>query len=96
MLEELRAQIGPSNVVAIAAGEPVGGDGNWWAVEPQPQAGRWATALLFLLHAQMLALHASLARGKAPDDPFPAGEVNRVVRGVVIHPYAAHPYATKG
>jgi tagatose-6-phosphate ketose/aldose isomerase len=40
-----------------------------------------------ILFAQTLALAASLAEGLTPDNPFPGGEVNRVVQGVVIHPY---------
>jgi tagatose-6-phosphate ketose/aldose isomerase len=27
----------------------------------------------------------SLARGCTPDNPFPTGEVNRVVQGVTVH-----------
>lgn len=38
-----------------------------------------------MLLAQTLALAASLDHGMTPDNPFPGGEVNRVVQGVVIH-----------
>ena len=38
--------------------------------------------------AQLLTLQASLARGLGSDNPFPAGEVNRVVQGVTVHPLA--------
>ena len=37
------------------------------------------------IRAQAIALRASLAHGLTPDDPFPDGEVNRVVQGVTIH-----------
>lgn len=43
-------------------------------------------ALPFALCAQLLGLHFSLALGRTPDNPFPAGQVNRVVQGVTIHP----------
>ena len=43
-------------------------------------------ALPYLIFAQYLALFTSLERGKTPDNPFPSGEVNRVVQGVTIHP----------
>ena len=39
------------------------------------------------LFAQLLALHSSMALGLTADNPFPSGEVNRVVQGVRIHAY---------
>jgi len=45
-----------------------------------------ARGLVLVVFAQLLALHHSLAHGLTPDDPFPSGTVNRVVRGVIIHP----------
>jgi tagatose-6-phosphate ketose/aldose isomerase len=42
-------------------------------------------APVFLLAAQHIALAQSLALGLNPDNPFPAGGVNRVVKGVTIH-----------
>jgi len=36
--------------------------------------------------AQLLGLYASLALGRNVDNPFPAGDVNRVVSGVTIYP----------
>ncbi|RKS75487.1 tagatose-6-phosphate ketose/aldose isomerase [Motilibacter peucedani] len=44
--------------------------------------------LPFVVLAQLLALHTSLALGLTPDNPFPAGEVNRVVQGVTVHELA--------
>lgn len=38
-----------------------------------------------ILTAQILALFASVRLHCTPDNPFPNGEVNRVVQGVVIH-----------
>lgn len=88
ILAELRTQIGPENVVAISARAPhAAGTGPWWTVAGMEDAQDWQIALPFLVHAQLLGLHASLARGRTPDNPFPAGEVNRVVRGVTIHPF---------
>lgn len=40
---------------------------------------------LWLIAAQLLALHKSVALGLTPDNPFPDGTVNRVVQGVTIH-----------
>ena len=44
-------------------------------------------APLLVLFAQAYALLASLALGLTPDQPDPAGTVNRVVQGVTIHPW---------
>ena len=38
------------------------------------------------MFAQYLALFTSLEYAKTPDNPFPSGEVSRVVRGVTIYP----------
>ena len=46
-------------------------------------------ALPAVLTAQLLALHTSLRLGLGSDNPFPEGEVNRVVQGVTIHPLPA-------
>jgi tagatose-6-phosphate ketose/aldose isomerase len=43
-------------------------------------------AVAFVVFAQLLALHASIRSGSTPDNPFPDGVVNRVVRGVTVHP----------
>lgn len=41
----------------------------------------------YITVAQMIALNKSLSYGITPDNPCPTGEVNRVVKGVTIHPY---------
>ena len=46
-------------------------------------------AVVYAVFVQLFALRSSVARGLTPDNPFPSGEVNRVVRGVVVHPYPA-------
>ena len=38
-----------------------------------------------MVYAQLIALRASLHQGLRPDNPFPSGEVNRVVQGVTLH-----------
>ena len=42
----------------------------------------------FILFAQTLATMKSLALDITPDNPCPTGEVNRVVKGVILYPYA--------
>ncbi len=46
-------------------------------------------SLVYVLCAQLLALALSRALGRTPDNPFSAGEVNRVVQGVTVHPLQA-------
>lgn len=45
-------------------------------------------AMLMLVSAQLLAVRTSLALGLTPDQPFPGGELNRVVPGFALHPVA--------
>lgn len=42
--------------------------------------------LAYLVWAQLLAYHNAIALGISPDNPSPSGEINRVVKGVIIHP----------
>lgn len=39
-----------------------------------------------LIVGQLFALSASLRLGCTPDNPFPGGEVNKIVQGVTVHP----------
>lgn len=42
----------------------------------------------FILYAQTFAMYKSINLGFSPDNPSPLGVVNRVVKGVTIHPFA--------
>lgn len=42
----------------------------------------------YIVCAQLIALYKSLAFGITPDNPCPSGEVNRVVKGVILYPYS--------
>jgi len=46
------------------------------------------TGLQTLVFCQMLAMFKSLELGVMTDNPSPDGEVNRVVKGVIVYPYA--------
>ena len=46
-------------------------------------------ALPFVMVAQTVALLNSIRQGNTPDTPSPTGTVNRVVKGVTIHPFKA-------
>ncbi|MBM7835794.1 SIS domain-containing protein [Clostridium sardiniense] len=45
------------------------------------------TVFNYMLFGQMFGLFSSLHLGISPDNPRPDGTVNRVVKGVIIHPY---------
>ena len=86
MLAELRAARGERNVIAItAAAHDVPDDETVWQLPWVADLPDAAFALAAVLCAQMLGLHASLTAGHTPDNPFPSGEVNRVVEGVTLH-----------
>ncbi|HEX4790216.1 MAG TPA: hypothetical protein VH372_17245, partial [Actinospica sp.] len=48
-------------------------------------------AVAYVVFAQLFALYCSAALGLTPDNPFPDGNVNRVVKGVTIHPLTEPP-----
>ena len=82
IVAEIRAQLGEDAVTVISS-----------EVIPDaivlPGLGGFDDALValpYLVFAQYLALFTSLEHGKTPDNPFPSGEVNRVVQGVTIYP----------
>ena len=53
-------------------------------------------ALAYLVFAQYLALFTSLEYAKTPDNPFPSGEVSRVVQGVTIYPMSSTDNRMRG
>ncbi|MEW1957869.1 SIS domain-containing protein [Kineococcus sp. NPDC059986] len=74
IVAELRAALGERDVLVVDPGLPDG----------VPDDLR---ALPAAVTAQLLALRFALAGPGTPDDPFPDGEVNRVVQGVTVHPW---------
>ena len=54
--------------------------------EPLPEA---YLALPFVMVGQVVSLLNSIKVGNTPDTPSPSGTVNRVVKGVTIHPFSA-------
>jgi tagatose-6-phosphate ketose/aldose isomerase len=85
--EELRQAIGSENVLVLAGhGGPGSGEPSVWHVSGLEHQHDAALALPLVVVAQLLALRFSLELGLSPDNPFPDGEVNRVVQGVTVHP----------
>lgn len=86
ILDELRRSLGPDNVVAIGTDAPTRSpQGGLWVVEGLGDVDDAELALPAILCAQMVGLSFSLALGHTADNPSPSGEVNRVVKGVIIH-----------
>ncbi|CAL8977998.1 Putative D-galactosamine-6-phosphate deaminase AgaS [Cellulomonas sp. T2.31MG-18] len=83
---ELRQQMSPENVVVLQAA-PSDRVTDTWTVPALDEAPDVLVALPYVLVAQLFALDSSLALGLVPDSPSPSGQVNRVVKGVTVHPY---------
>lgn len=79
IIAEIRSQLGDDSVVVIGADDT-------WELPGLAGVGDSEAAVAYLVFAQYLALFTALEWGKTPDNPFPAGEVSRVVKGVTIHP----------
>jgi tagatose-6-phosphate ketose/aldose isomerase len=90
MAEELRQGLGPQNVLVVTGRDGgAAGEGGAWVVDGLDDVDDVLLALPFVVIAQLVALRFSLALGRTPDNPFPDGEVNRVVQGVTVHPLPA-------
>ncbi|CAM5512198.1 tagatose-6-phosphate ketose isomerase [Streptomyces violaceusniger] len=85
---ELRGNLPAGSVVTVSADSGAGTEGTGTDAWPLPGLDGVedvALALSAVVYAQLIALRASLARCLRPDNPFPSGEVNRVVQGVTLH-----------
>jgi len=89
ILAELRSTMPAQDVLAInAVPEDGSASEGTWTLTGVTDLPDVLVSLPFVVCAQLLALHLSLALGRTPDNPFPDNVVNRVVRGVTIHPVA--------
>lgn len=85
MAREMVAAVGAGRLLVLAT-DPVEVDGAvTWTFADLAGAGDVATAIVAVMVAQIIALFSSVGVGCTPDNPFPGGSVNRVVKGVVIH-----------
>ncbi|MBG0583901.1 SIS domain-containing protein [Enterobacter ludwigii] len=90
LLAELRRDRQAMRVVSIAAEtDPVVEAGPHILLPPARTFIDMEQAFCFLMYAQVFALSQSLRVGNTPDTPSASGTVNRVVQGVVIHPWQA-------
>lgn len=83
LLEELRRDGVAGQVLAIGPHSDIGADDEYTLTVPALD-DPWL-APVWLGFAQLFALQRSAALGLTPDNPFPDGTVNRVVKGVTIH-----------
>lgn len=91
LLAELGDSMRPGSVIALTATPEArvkagAGESGLWLLDGLEGEEDPMLALPFVVVAQLLGLHVSLALGLTPDNPFPEGGVNRVVQGVTIHP----------
>lgn len=87
IVEELARSIPAGNLVVITSSSvPVRPGDHVLVVEGLHAIDDAFLAVVFVLVAQLLGLSFSLRLGLTPDNPFPGGNVNRVVKGVRIHP----------
>lgn len=93
LLDELRRDGVAGQVLSIGPHADIGG-GDDYSLRLPPQGDSTFADSMFsdgwlapvwLTFAQMYALQRSAALGLTPDNPFPDGTVNRVVKGVTIH-----------
>ncbi len=89
LLRELRKDGRARRVFAIAGRPCDPQDGIDFVIDHLAEASEVETVAPFAAVAQLLALHRSASLGLTPDQPSRSGTVNRVVRGVVIHPLAS-------
>ncbi|MCS2170072.1 SIS domain-containing protein [Scandinavium sp. TWS1a] len=90
LLNELRRDRQANRVVAITAQmDPVIEAGPHILLPPSRHFIDMELVFCFLMYAQVFALTQSISVGNTPDTPSANGTVNRVVQGVVIHPWIA-------
>ena len=86
LLGELRRDGRARRVFAIGGKARDAEAGVDLVIEGLESADEFGTIAPFVVIAQLLALRRSASLGLTPDQPSRSGTVNRVVRGVVIHP----------
>jgi tagatose-6-phosphate ketose/aldose isomerase len=82
--DELRRALGDEHVVEVSV--HAGGGRPTWHIGDLGHLPDSLIALPYAVLAQQFALLASVEHGLAPDNPFPSGELSRVVRGINIYP----------
>ena len=87
VLEEVRADGIALKTLALLQEGSTNFSGDQFLLEVSQLLPDAYLAFPMILVAQMLALLTAIAVGNRPDTPSATGTVNRVVKGVTIHPY---------
>jgi tagatose-6-phosphate ketose/aldose isomerase len=88
IVRELRALLGEERVLTVSAGMVARSGPADWVLTGLDALDDVYLAVAYVVFAQIYALYCSAALELTPDNPFPDGNVNRVVQGVTIHPLA--------
>ena len=85
IIAELRRSIPERNLVTVSGGASAQRQDTHMALSDVEGVDDAALALPAVICAQLIGLQFSLALNRTPDNPFPSGEVNRVVQGAIMH-----------
>lgn len=85
IVAELKQALGGEHVLVVTAGD--GADKDVLHLDGLEGLDDGFAAAAAIVPAQILALSFALEVGTTPDNPFPNGDVNRVVKGVRIHEF---------
>jgi tagatose-6-phosphate ketose/aldose isomerase len=88
LLAELRRDQRAGAILALSARQDGLPEGDNVVYDDLREHSDFELAFAHILVAQSFALLQSLALGLTPDRPNAAGVVNRVVKGVIIHPWS--------
>ncbi len=89
ILDEIAGDKIAERVVAVQQSADANFEGDSFCFEDFEALPEAYLALPFVMFAQAISLLNSVRVGNTPDTPSPTGTVNRVVKGVTIHPFEA-------
>ena len=92
LLKEFKNEGGKKQIIVLDTvyDEEVKANSNYYFSYEDAKLGEMEdifASLSYLVYGQLISLIKSAKLGINPDNPCPTGEVNRVVRGVIIHEY---------
>lgn len=92
LLKEFKNEGGKKQIIVLDTvyDEEVKANSNYYFSYEDAKLGEMEdifTSLSYLVYGQLISLIKSAKLGINPDNPCPTGEVNRVVKGVIIHEY---------
>lgn len=87
MLEEIQADGIALKILALLQGGDINFSEDQFRLDTRHLLPEAYLAFPMILVAQTLALLTAVTLGNSPDTPSATGTVNRVVKGVTIHPY---------